>query len=150
MNRSSRTASRSKGKRSYWFLILEVIFVVSLLSNMVVYGGIPSLPKVGSILENALSKQRPILTMYMRGGEWLLQVPGLQSASHRVLNSALGKGFDEIVRDPSNAALAVTDRSFNATHSTLHLLRWSTPILFIAALIGQFFRPRQLHSLGAR
>lgn len=150
MTVSSRTAHRKTGKRSSWFLILELIFVVSLLSNMVIYGGIPSLPKVGSILENALSKQRPVVTMYMRGGEWLLRVPGLQSISHQVLDSALGKGFDEIAKDPANAALLVTDRNLSATHASLHLLRWITPIFFIAALIGQFFRPRQVRTFGAR
>ncbi len=147
---SSRTKQRNKGKRSSWFLLLELIFVVSLLSNMVIYGGIPSLPEVGTTLERAVSKQEQILNLYMRGGQLLLQIPGLQSISHQVLTSALQEGFAEISVDAGNAALILTERSYNRTHSMLHLLRWATPILFLAALIGQFFRPRQIHSLGAR
>ena len=76
-------------KRSYWFLVLELIFVVSLLSNMVIYGGIPSLPGVGAIIERSVVRQDQVVTLYMRGGEWLLKIPGLRQASHQVLNTAL-------------------------------------------------------------
>ena len=134
-------------KRSYWFLVLELIFVVSLLSNMVIYGGIPSLPGVGAIIERSVVRQDQVVTLYMRGGEWLLKIPGLRQASHQVLNTALAKGTKEISEDPGNAAMLLTERSYSSTHSWLHLPRWVTPIFFLASVVGQFFRPKQIKTL---
>jgi len=143
------TAIRSsgKGKRSSWFLLLELIFVVSLLSNMVIYGGIPSLSQIGSGLEKSVAKQSQLVHFYMAGGQWLMGVPGLEDASHQVLHSALGTtGIRDIAAEPRSGALALTGRSYSSTHSLLNTLRWITPVFFLLSIGGLYFRPRQVKS----
>lgn len=139
--------SRGKGKRSSWFLLLELVFIVSLLSNMIIYGGIPSLAKIGSGLEKSVAKQSQLVHLYMAGGQWLMGVPGLEDASHQALQSALGPtGIKAIALEPKSGALALTGRSYSSTHSLLNTLRWITPVFLLLSIVGLYFRPKQVKS----
>jgi len=147
MGPAIRSNANRRVRRSSWFLVIELLFVVSLLSNFVIYGGIPSLPKVGPGLEKSVSKQTQILHLYMRGGEWLMGVPGLKSASHQVLNRALGpEGIKDIALEPSSGALILAERTYSFTHSLMHTLQWLTPVFFLLSVIGLLFRPKQVRS----
>jgi hypothetical protein len=143
---------RKKSKSRWlnlWLGIVYVLFAVTLLANLVIIGAVPSLPRAGPALSQAISRQTWDLALYQAVGSRLNALSGLNPRGVRVLEQALGEGVEQIEGNVSGALVHFSERSYSSLHDVLQWLRWGPPISLLLALSITVFRPREVRSFGS-
>jgi hypothetical protein len=140
-----------KPKTRRWNGVLALVYIVlatSVLANLVITGSVPSLPRAGPALSEAISRQTWDLHLYQQLGSRLNALTGLTGLGVDVLTQALGPGLAQIEGNVSGALLHYTERSYSTLHTLLHWLRWTPPLSLLVALILTLLRPREVHTFG--
>jgi hypothetical protein len=126
-------------------VIALVLFVVCFLYDIVVWGGVRSLPDVGPAIADSAQREAPLAATYIAiGGIVDSVLPSLATFGSERLSRAIGDGFERIRADPTVAMDLIFSSSWNAAHSWLKLMYWATPVLLVLAVVLWVRRPKQL------
>jgi hypothetical protein len=132
-------------------LIALVLFVLSLLYDIVVWGSLPRLPDVGASIAASARRQAPLAATYI----WLgSPVDGalspLQAFGEKRLTNAFGENFPRIRADASVAMDLVFNQTSNSQSRWIRIMYWAAPIFLLLSLILWGRRPKPVRVFGAR
>jgi hypothetical protein len=134
--------------KSYLHVLAIVLFVASLLYNVIVWGGVRALPEVGTALADSAHREAPLAATYIAiGGIVDSAMPSLGAFGSARLTDALGDGFEQIRADPAVAMDVTFGTTWNAMHRWLKTMYWSTPVFLLMALVLWVRRPKQVRVL---
>jgi hypothetical protein len=126
-------------------VIALVLFVSSLLYNVIVWGGVRTLGDVGAAIAESARREAPLAATYIAAGSLIdSAVPSLGEFGGARLASALGDAFERIRANPLVAMELVFGPALNASHTWLRTIYWSTPVLLLIAVITWVRRPKPI------
>lgn len=129
-------------------LIALVLFALSFLYDIVVWGGVQALPDVGPAIADSARREAPLAATYIAIGSIVdSAMPSLGAFGSARLAEAFGDGFERIRADPTVAMDLIFSSTWNASHGWIKLMYWATPILLLLALILWVRRPKQVRVL---
>ncbi|GAA0722896.1 hypothetical protein [Dokdonella soli] len=132
-------------------LIALVLFVLSLLYDIVVWGALPALPEVGASIADSARREAPLATTYIALGSGLDgAVPLLQSFGEKRLSDAFGESFARIRGDSTVAMDLIFNTTWNLQHRWLKTMYWAAPFFLVLAVILWTRRPKQVRVFGRR
>jgi hypothetical protein len=124
-------------------VIALVLFVSSLLYNLIVWGGVRALGEVGVAISDSARREAPLAATYIAAGGIIdSAMPALGEFGGARLDDALGGGFERIRADPIVAMDLVFGTTLNASHTWLRTMYWATPVLLVVALVTWVRRPK--------
>ena len=124
-----------------------VLFAVSLLYNAVVWGGVPTLPKVGAYIADSAHREAPLATTYIAIGAPLDEaVPSLGEYANARLTDALSDGFVQIREDPTVAIDLIFGATWNPMHRWIKAMYWGAPVMLLVTTVLWFRRPKPVHA----
>ena len=134
-------------KRLHWILLL--LFAWALAYDLIVWGGVASLPDVGDKLRMSAQRNALLATMYMAGGDALDEaVPALGEWGRRRAQSALEAGIARFRDDPNVAMDLIFSQTWNGTHGFLKFMYWAAPALGVLFLVAWSRRPKKISLMG--
>ena len=132
-------------------LIALILFVLSLLYDIVVWGAAPSLPDVGDAIVGSANREAPLAATYIFLGRGIdAGVPLLRTFGEARLTGALGEGFERIRNDSTVAMDLIFGTTWNFQHRWLKTVYWAAPIFLLFAIVLWTRKPKQVRSLGGR
>lgn len=137
--------------KRYFHVVALVLFGISLLYDLVVWGSLPLLPEVGTSIVDSAGREAPIAAIYIALGSRIdAAVPALQAFGQEHLTAAIGEGFERIRADSTVAMDLIFNTAWNAQHRWLKTMYWAPPFFLLLALVFWVRRPRQVRTLGRR
>jgi len=134
--------------KSQLHVIAMVLFAICFLYDIVVWGGVPALPKVGGHIADSARREAPIAATYIAIGSPLdSAVPSLGDYAYAVLTEGLSEGFDRIREDPTVAMDLIFSTTWNPTHRWIKAMYWGAPVMLLVTTILWFRRPKAVHAL---
>jgi hypothetical protein len=134
--------------KSRLHVIALVLFVASLLYNVIVWGGVRTLGDVGVAISDSARREAPLAATYIAAGNIIdAAVPSLGEFGGARLASALGDAFASIRTTPGVAMDLVFGPALNASHTWLRTTYWATPVLLLIAVITWVRRPKPVRLL---
>jgi hypothetical protein len=125
-----------------------VLFALSFLYDIVVWGGVYALGDVGTGIADSASREAPLAATYIAVGNLIdSHVPALRDFGAARLSDAFSDGFDRIRADSTVAMDLIFGTSWNAAHIWIKTMYWAAPILLLLALVTWARRPKQVRSL---
>ena len=133
------------------YLPALLLFVATLLYDIVVWGALPALPEVGASITASAAREAPLASTYIFLGRRVDQsVPALQAFGARRLTDAFGDGFERIRADSTVAMDLIFNTTWNRQHRWLKTTYWAAPVFLLLALVFWSLRPRQVRVFGRR
>lgn len=134
--------------KSQLHVIAMVLFAICFAYDIVVWGGVTSMPGVGAGIADSAHREAPLAATYIAIGTPLdAAVPSLGDYGTARLTDALSEGFERIRSDPSVAMDLIFSSTWNATHRWIKWMYWGAPIMLLVTTILWFRRPRAIHAL---
>jgi hypothetical protein len=131
--------------------IALVLFVLTLLYDVVVWGALPLIPEVGDDITDSANREAPLAATYiLLGGSLDAAMPSLQAFGERRLTAAFSEGFPRIREDSTVAMDLIFNTTWNAEHRWLKMMYWCPPLLLLLSAIFWWRRPRKLSSFSSR
>jgi hypothetical protein len=125
-----------------------IIFAISFLYDIVVWGGVNQLPDVGRGIADSARREAPLATTYIAIGSIVdSALPSLGAFGSAQLDSAWSDGFERIRSDSAVAMDLVLGPTWNATHQWVKTMYWAAPIFFVLSVILWVRRPKQLRAV---
>jgi hypothetical protein len=125
-----------------------IIFAISFLYDIVVWGGVNQLPDVGPGIADSARREAPLATTYIAVGSIVdSALPSLGAFGSAQLASAWSDGFERIRSDSGVAMDLVLGPTWNATHRWVKTMYWTAPIFFVLSVILWVRRPKQLRAV---
>ncbi|MEO6688420.1 MAG: hypothetical protein ABIS07_12900 [Dokdonella sp.] len=133
------------------YVIALVLFVASLLYDLIVWGALPLLPDVGTSIVESAGREAPIAATYVALGRHIdAAIPALQAFGQHSLTAAIGEGFERIRGDSTVAIDLIFNTTWNAQHRWLKTMYWAPLFFLLLTLIFWARRPKQVRTLGRR
>lgn len=133
--------------KSQLHAIAMVLFAICFLYDIVVWGGVTSLPGVGPGIADSARREAPLATTYIAIGTPLDEaLPSLGDYATARLTDAFAEGFDRIKDDPTAAMDVIFSSTWNATHRLIKAMYWSAPIMLFLTAILWVRRPKSIHA----
>jgi hypothetical protein len=133
--------------KSQLHVIALVLFAICFLYDIVVWGGVPALPKVGAYIADAAHREAPLATTYIAIGAPLDEaLPSLGDYANARLTDAFAEGFDRIREDPGTAMDFIFSTTWNPTHRWIKAMYWGAPIMLLVTTVLWFRRPKPVHA----
>ena len=134
--------------KSYLHVLAIVLFIASLLYNVIVWGGVRAVPEVGTALADSAQREAPLAATYIAIGDVVdSAIPSLGAFGSARLTDALADAFEQIHADPAVAMDVAFGTTRNAMHRWLKTMYWSTPVFLLMALVFWVRRPKQVRVL---
>jgi hypothetical protein len=134
--------------KSQLHVIAMVLFAICFLYDIVVWGGVPALPKVGTYIVDSAHREAPLATTYIAIGAPLdVAMPSLGDYANARLTEAFADGFDRIREDPTVAMDLIFGTTWNPTHRWIKAMFWGAPIMLLVTIVFWFRRPKPVHAL---
>jgi len=134
--------------KSQLHVIAMVLFAICFLYDIVVWGGVPALPKVGGHIADSAHREAPIAATYIALGSPLdAAAPSLGDYAYAVLTEGFSEGFDRIREDPTVAMDLIFSTTWNPTHRWIKAMYWGAPVMLLVTTILWFRRPKAVHAL---
>ena len=128
-----------------------LLFVVTLVYDVVVWGALPAVPDIGPGLAESAHREALLASSYMLLGTHLdAAVPPLQAFGVERLTDAFGEGFDRIREDPAVAMDLLFGNTWNFSHRWIKTMYWAPPLLLVLSAVLWLLRPKQVRTLGRR
>jgi len=132
-------------------VVALVLFVLSLLYDLVVWGALPRIPEVGDDIVASANREAPLAATYILLGDPIDSAfSPLQAFGEARLTSALSEGFPRIQADSTVAIDLIFNTTWNAAHSWLKTVYWMPPVLLVLSAILWWRRPRKITTFGRR
>jgi hypothetical protein len=133
--------------KSQLHLIAIVLFAICFLYDIVVWGGVPTLPDVGAFIADSAHREAPLATTYIAIGTPLdAAMPSLGDYANLRLTEGLSEGFDRIKEDPTVAMDLIFGTTWNPTHRMIKAMYWGAPIMLLVSTILWVRRPKPVHA----
>lgn len=130
-------------------IVTGIAFLLVMFYNLVVWGGVKDLPKVGPKIRETAQTQAPLVITYMFLGEQLDRaVPALGDFGRDYAAQAFESAVPRIEEDSNMAVVALFEGLGNSRGGTVHLMFWLGPILLVLFLIFWWRRPRKVSLMG--
>ncbi len=132
-------------------LIAFVLFLVSLLYNLVLWGAVPALGEAGASIAESARREAPLAATYIALGSPIDRlISPLQGFGKQRLERAWGGAFERIVEDGTVAMDLLFGASMNRSHRWIKLAYWLPPPLLLVAFLLWLKRSRPVRSLSRR
>lgn len=136
-------------KHLHYFAL--ALLLVAFLWDLLLWGAVPDLPQVGSLIEHSAANEALLASIYLALGHPLdSAIPAFGSLGASMMTSGLEEGFARIVEAPNLAMDVILNASFNRTHAWIKMLYWAPPILLVAFLILWVIRPKTVNLVRKR
>ena len=133
--------------KSQLHVIAIVLFAICFLYDIVVWGGVPTLPDVGAFIADSAHREAPLATTYIAIGRPLDEaMPSLGDYANLRLTEGLSEGFDRIKEDPTVAMDLIFGTTWNPTHRMIKAMYWGAPIMLLVSTILWVRRPKPVHA----
>jgi hypothetical protein len=133
--------------KSQLHVIAIVLFAICFLYDIVVWGGVPTLPDVGAFIADSAHREAPLATTYIAIGTPLdAAMPSLGDYANLRLTEGLSEGFDRIKEDPTVAMDLIFGTTWNPTHRMIKAMYWGAPIMLLVSTILWVRRPKPVHA----
>ena len=133
--------------KSQLHLIAIVLFAICFLYDIVVWGGVATLPDVGAFIADSAHREAPLATTYIAIGRPLDEaMPSLGDYANLRLTEGLSEGFDRIKEDPTVAMDLIFGTTWNPTHRMIKAMYWGAPIMLLVSTILWVRRPKPVHA----
>jgi hypothetical protein len=130
------------------YLFALVLFVFSMLYDLVVWGSVRLLPDIGPAIAESAHREAPLAMTYIAIGSvidgW---VPALGSFGVSVLETAWGDGLARMHEDPGVAMDLIFHNRWNVSHGWLKTMYWAAPVLLVLTLILWLRKPKAVRAL---
>jgi hypothetical protein len=132
-------------------VIVLVLFALSLLYDIVVWGALPLVPEVGEDIVASANREAPLAATYILLGSPIDSAfAPLQAFGEVRLTAALSEGFPRIKADSTVAIDLIFNTTWNAGHNWLKTVYWMPPMLLLLGAILWWRRPRKVTTFGRR
>ena len=132
-------------------LFALLLFFVSLIYDLLVWGAVPALDEVGPAIADSARREAPLAATYIALGAPIdAAIPFLQSFGRDRLTEAWSESFERIREDKTVAMDLVFGTTWNAQHRWIKTMYWAPPLLLLATLVLWLRRSKQVHMLTAR
>jgi hypothetical protein len=129
-------------------VIALVLFVSSLLYDVVVWGGVRALGDIGVAITESARREAPLAATYIAVGQVVDgAMPSLGEFGGERLADALGGGFERIRDDPAIAMDLTFGSTLNASHTWLRTMYWAPPALLLLTFVLWVRRPKPVRVL---
>jgi len=133
--------------KSQLHVIAIVLFAICFLYDIVVWGGVSTLPHVGAYIADSAHREAPLATTYIAIGTPLDQaMPSLGDYANARLTDGLSEGFHRIREDPTVAMDLIFGPTWNPTHRLIKAMYWGAPIMLLVSAILWVRRPKPVHA----
>jgi hypothetical protein len=133
--------------KSQLHVIAIVLFAICFLYDIVVWGGVSTLPHVGAYIADSAHREAPLATTYIAIGTPLdAAMPSLGDYANARLTDGLSEGFDRIREDPTVAMDLIFGPTWNPTHRLIKAMYWGAPIMLLVSAILWVRRPKPVHA----
>jgi hypothetical protein len=133
--------------KSQLHVISMVLFAICFLYDIVVWGGVPTLPHVGAYIAESAHREAPLATTYIAIGSPLDEaMPSLADYANARLTEGFSEGFDRIREDPTVAMDLIFGTTWNPTHRLIKTMYWGAPVMLLATAILWIRRPKAVHA----
>ena len=133
--------------KSQLHVIAIVLFAICFLYDIVIWGGVTSLPAVGVGIADSAHREAPLATTYIAIGTPLDEaMPSLRDYATARLGEAFAEGFDRIRDDPTVAMDLIFSSTWNATHRLIKTMYWGAPLMLLLSAILWVRRPKPVHA----
>jgi hypothetical protein len=132
-------------------VVALVLFVLSLLYDLVVWGALPRIADVGEDIVASANREAPLAaTDILLGNPNESAFSPLQAFGEARLTAALSEGFPRIKADSTVAIDLIFNTTWNAAHSWLKTVYWMPPLWLVLSAILWWRRPRKITTFGRR
>lgn len=132
-------------------LLALLLFLATLVYDLVVWGALPALPEIGASIADSARREAPLAATYVALGRHLdAAIPTLRAFGEQRLTAAFEAGFERIRAEPTVAMDLIFDTTWNHQHRWIKLAYWAAPLLLLLTLVLWLRRPRQVRTLGRR
>jgi hypothetical protein len=133
--------------KSQLHVIALVLFAICFLYDIVVWGGVPALARVGPAIVDSAHREAPLATTYIAIGTPLDEaMPALGDYADARLTEAFAEGFDRVREDPTAAMDLIFSTTWNSTHRWIKAMYWGAPVMLLFTTILWFRRPKPVHA----
>lgn len=132
------------------YLYLFVLFLGTLMLDLVVWGALPELGSTGERIDVAAHREKRIAVAYIAAGTPLGEAfPPLRQTGARWLRKACGEdGLARIDAAPRVAMDIILGPTRNSSQRRLKLVYHASPWLLLLTLVAYAARPRQVRMMG--
>ena len=129
-------------------VVALVLFVLCFLYDLIVWGGVESLPEVGAGIADSARREAPLAATYIAlGGMLDSALPALKSYGSASAADAFGEGFERIRSDPTVAMDLIFGTTWNSVHSWVKTMYWAAPLLLLVTIVLWLRRPKAVHMM---
>jgi len=133
--------------KSQLHVIAMTLFVICFAYDIVIWGGVASLPNVGAGIVDSAHREAPIAATYIAIGTPLDEaMPSLGDYANARLTEGLGDGFERIRADPTVAMDLIFSSTWNGTHRLIKAMYWGAPVMLLVTIVFWFRRPKAVHA----
>jgi hypothetical protein len=132
-----------KGK---WHIVVGLLFVVSLLHQAWIWGGLSRAPDVGPVVLDATGRELSLASVYRPLGTLLVDTLGMSDSASQSALAHYASARERLLEAPTVAMQTLHD-SMPSVVSTSY---FGTPLLLAAFFIAWWLRPRSVPSMGRR
>lgn len=134
--------------KSQLHVIAMVLFAICFLYDIVVWGGVPALPRVGAGIADSARREAPLAATYIAIGTPLDEaMPSLGDYATARLTEAFGEEFERIASDSTASMDLIFSSTWNPTHRWIKAMYWGAPVMLLVSTILWFRRPKAVHAL---
>lgn len=124
------------------------IFLASLVFNCWGWGGATLLNKIGPVISESAAREAPLVQTYMVIGAKAIALAGAQASAIADAEATFGPARAQLLGEQALAMDDLFNEHFSPRLDWLIRLHWVCPLALLLILIGWWFRPKQLQSMG--
>ena len=132
--------------RNRLHVILGVLFVLALLFDVYLWGGLSKTPSMGGIVSDASAREVSLAGIYVPIGQQLLDLTGLGRSASEFAQQAFAKVEPRLLANPAAAMEILVSDMPTGVRFAYH----GAPLLLLAFLVAFWRRPRVVRSMGTR
>ncbi len=126
-------------------VIAMVVFLLVLGFDLVVWGGVPSIPDVGAKIERSAHAEAPLAATYLFiGGLIADALPSVGHWGAATMTEALGPLLPRIAEEPAVAMDLILNTSQGRLHGWIRTAYWGAPVLLVITALLWWRRPKKI------
>ncbi|WP_440221653.1 hypothetical protein ACQQ2N_11125 [Dokdonella sp. MW10] len=126
-------------------VIAMVLFLLVAAFDLVLWGGVPSIPDAGEKIRRSANAEAPVAATYILLGSWVDNtVPSLGRWGTETMTEALGPLLPRIAEEPAVAMDLILNTSQGRLHGWVKTAYWAAPVLLVITALLWWRRPKKI------